>query len=355
MASIINRNGVLYLAWFDNIKKKNFMRSLKLEATSQNSKKAKILAKNFQKEIDKAYDEYVALQIVAKPLSRAYNHFIVVNSNKHPITIKEYDYFFERFKTHFDPTQDCIQITKARVEAWLINLSKNDKYSKNTLSGYCKVLTKFLGFLAEYNYTPVIKINRQLIIRPEIKPITIFEDEDLQLIINSLDTKNSNFRTTILLLIYTGLRPSDIYNIKSTDIDLNKKILRYYSEKTSEHFMVPLHPELIPVLEDRLKVINGKKLLEYETINNIGKAVRRYFKKLKINGKGYNLRTFRKTFISISWESGIDVASTARLVGHKNISTTLKYYTKFNPTKLSEQLERIIIIKPNNGKPNESN
>ena len=70
-----------------------------------------------------------------------------------------------------------------------------------------------MNFLFEYNYTPMFKINREVKTKPEVKEKIIFTDEDLSEVLNGLKGKNSNFQTTIFLLAYTGLRPSDILNI----------------------------------------------------------------------------------------------------------------------------------------------
>ena len=59
----------------------------------------------------------------------------------------------------------------------------------------------------------MFKINREVKTRPEVKEKIIFTDEDLQKVVKGLKEKNSNFQTMIFLLMYTGLRSSDILNI----------------------------------------------------------------------------------------------------------------------------------------------
>ena len=46
---------------------------------------------------------------------------------------------------------------------------------------------------------------------------------------------------------------------------------------------------------------------------------------------------------SSAFENGIQVMAVAKLLGHKTMSTTMKYYTKANNKKLSEELDKFKI------------
>lgn len=238
-------------------------------------------------------------------------------------------------------------LTKLKIEEWLTEI-RTLPFQKNTLHSYCKVLKKFLGFLFEYNYVPVFKINKDLLIRSEVKQIVTFSNMDIIKFFEGLDKKNNNFNTAIYFMFYTGLRPSDIYNIKVEDVNFETNSLQYYSEKSKEYFTVPLHNELLPILERRCKELSTGNIVNYETINNIGKAFRRYLSQIKLTGRGYNLRTFRKTFITLAHNSGMDLATVSKLVGHKQITTTAKFYNKLSLNKQASELNKLILIKREN-------
>jgi len=203
------------------------------------------------------------------------------------------------------------------------------------------VLKKFLSFLAEYNYLPLFKLNKDVLIQSEVKEIIVFSEKDIIEIMKGLKEKNSNFSTTIQLLVYTGLRPSDLLSLSAKDIDLNNQVFQYYSPKSKEYFQIPIHEELIPILRVRIDEIKDGQILEYEDSKAIGKAFRRYMKDLEIADKKYNLRTFRKSFVSFAHSSGLDLATVSGLVGHKKISTTQKFYNKLNITKQSSELKKL--------------
>ncbi len=344
MASIYSKGKKLYMSWYDRLAGKRFNRSLELENTPVNKKKAEQFAKTFQKRLDEQYENFISLNIVKDSIDKAFQHFLRVNGNKSLKTINDYKRFQKKFYEHFNPKDPCTFITKHSCEEFLIALGKED-YAPNTLYGFTKNLKKFLNFLFQYNYIPHFVLNSDLTYKPEVKPVLIFSEEDIQLMIDKLECKNDNFKTVFYLLLYTGLRPSDILDIKVEDIDIENKLLNYYSPKVKEHNVVPIHDDLLPILEERISEVKEGRLLEYATIGEIGKAVRRYLEKLQLNKKGYNLRTFRKTYISLLYNSGVDLATASKLVGHKKITTTQKYYTHYSISKLQSELQKLRLPK----------
>ncbi len=75
----------------------------------------------------------------------------------------------------------------------------------------------------------------------------------------------------------------------------------------------------------------------------MGKAFNIYLNKIKLNNKGYTLRTFRKDFISRSkkLEAGISISATSQLFGHSNIKATMTYYTKLSSNQLKNEISRL--------------
>src|SRR5690606_38241302 len=135
---------------------------------------------------------------------------------------------------------------------------------------------KFLNFLFEYNYIPVFRINKDALVQPEVKPIIVFRDAHLKKIFEGLSDKNDNFKTLIYMLYYTGLRPSDVINVKVDDIDFHNNTLRYYSMKTKENFIVPLHKDMLTILKARCEQVITGRIFEYGEVKNMSKAFYRY-------------------------------------------------------------------------------
>lgn len=190
----------------------------------------------------------------------------------------------------------------------------------------------------------LFKISKDFYIKPEVKDILVFEISDIKKILESLHDKNENFQTMIYLLLYTGLRPSDLIDIRAEDINFSDATLKYYSPKTDEHRTVPLHQELIPLLKKRVDKIKTGKLIQYSQVKNMGKAFQRFAEFNGLNPE-YNLRTFRKTFISLSHDAGVDLATVSKLVGHSNITTTSKYYHKLSLSRQNKEINKFSLAK----------
>jgi len=171
----------------------------------------------------------------------------------------------------------------------------------------------------------------------------IFADKDRKSILTNLtkQKKNSNFKLMIMMLMYSGLRPSDIINITVEQVDLKKMTLRYHSPKVDKWYNRPLHDKLKVPLRRRIKEVKTGGLFEYSNVKNMGKAFSRYLVDIELDAKGYVLTTFRKDFISRSQEAGVPVNAASLLAGHTKISTTMEYYTNLSSEFLRGELNKL--------------
>lgn len=341
MASVYSRREILYLTWWDNFEKTHKSRTFGLNDTTENRQLAKQFAQKFQSELDKKKQLLKqGLLIVEPTLEEAFQHFKKNNANKNVKTILDYDRFYKKFLEFFPCNTFCSEITKLKVEEWLtevnqFNLSQNSKY------GYYKQLHHFLNFLFEYNYTKSFIINKDIKPRPEIKEKIVFRDEDIKIIFKNLDTKNDNFILTVYLMYYTGLRSSDLLTIEGEKIDLGNRILRYYSPKRKTYREIPFHSNLLHLLERTIAGIPSGKIINYKNVENMNRAITRYFSTIGIHNKKYSARTFRKTFITLC-RTKYDMDSTVvkELVGHEHRSTTDRYYNYISFEKMKKELEK---------------
>jgi integrase len=345
MASIRIKNNKYYLLYYDRATKKQKSKCLNLKATKRNQTKANQIAKEFQKALDEKYKSISTKngEGLSSTIDKAISHFYKINQNKSKKTLMEYKNFFSKFidNVHFKKDDLVGVITKSSIEDWILSIDTK-KYQQNTLYGITKNLNKFLNFLFEYDYIPYFKLNKDLKFKPEEKEITIFSKDDIKLMFDNLKDKNTNFKLAFYFLFYTGLRPSDIVDIKRGDIDLENSELYYYSIKTKKHFRTPLNKELITKIKPLIKDLNpNDKIMTYKNYDSLTREINKFLRHLSIKNTGYNARTFRKTFISLAYENNVDYVTTSELVGHSNISTTKKYYTKLSMDRKHAELNKL--------------
>lgn len=340
MAIVRKKGNIFHIQWFDPILKKRQSKSTGLKVTPGNEKKAKQYAKLLQEEITKKSRKNKQLGGNEITIQEAFEHFLKNNQFKNPKTIKCYHWFYRKFTETFEGESGCSELNKLVVEDWLIKIKKMP-CAQNTIHGYGKQLNHFLNFLFEYNYTEMFKINKEVKTRAEVKEKIVFSDIDLIEIFARLENKNSNFRTLIHLLFYTGLRSSDLINIDREKIDLKNHVLNYYSPKRKKYRSVPFHMDLTSILSERIKETSGNFLLNYKNVENITLAISRYFNIIALNGKGYSARTFRKTFITLCRSRyNMDASIVRELVGHEQRNTTDRYYNQISISIMKEELTK---------------
>ena len=343
MAIVRKRGGTWHIQWFDPFEKKIKTMATGLVTNETNRKKAEQYAKQLQNKLTHDYKKQKEIGIQRVTIKEAFEHFKKINQNKNVKTIADYDRFYKKFTLTFDQDLAATSINKLNVENWLMEIKKI-KLSQNTIHGYGKQLNHFLNFLFEYNYTQMFKINREVKTRAEVKEKIIFSDEDLTKIVRGLKDKNINFITALNLLMYTGLRSSDVLSIQKENIDLKNRILKYYSPKRKKFREVAFHKKLVPILKMRSKAANEGKFLEYENVENLGRAITNYMKVLNIGDKHYTARTFRKTFISLCRSRyDIDASIVMELVGHEPVNTTDRYYNSISIEKMRMELDKFKI------------
>jgi len=339
MASIYSKNNKLYMSWYDKMDGKRKNKSLNLENTPQNKKIANGYQKKFNEELQKKYEIFKNAGIKKKTIKTAFQHFINNNSVKNIKTIKDYYRFYNKFKEYFNEEKPCTILNKLNVEEWIIKIRGLDQ-QKNSIFGYYKQLNHFLNHLFEYNYIPVFKINRDVKPKPEIKEKIVFKKEDMDKIMGNLHDKNSNFRTLINLLFYTGLRSSDILTITAENVDIKGGKISYYSPKRKKFREIAFHEGLKEILKERIEEVKTGKLVKYNNVENLGRAIVRYFEAIELGGKGYTARTFRKNFITIARAFGMDASIIRELVGHEHSATADRYYNNITIETMAKELKK---------------
>jgi integrase len=343
MAIIRKRGNTWHIQWFEALEKKIHCETTGLKATEANRKKVEKYAKDLQLELSRNTSALKQIGIKKITIRDAFEHFLRNNSHKHHKTIKNYKVFYKLFTEQFDEDSSCNVISKIEVESFIGDLRKKP-WQPNTAHTYVTHCIHFLNFLFEYNYTQMFKINREVRTRPEVKEKLVFTVEDVQKIFSNLSEKNLNFKVLINVLFYTGLRSSDVLSISSEKINLKNRSFVYYSPKRKIYREIGFHNKLLPIFKLALKNNNNGKLVAYKSVENLGRAINRYFKKLVIADKGYSARTFRKTFISLARSKyNMDASIVMELVGHAHGNTTDKYYNQISIDTMRKELRKFKI------------
>ena len=236
-------------------------------------------------------------------------------------------------------------ITTDDIRNFLVTL--NDK-SDRTRAHYITVLNNYFTFLLSEGIiksNPCEEISQPKLSKKLPNYLTVEEiDELLDIDLESpLDFRN---KAMLELLYASGLRISELLNLKLNDISFDEDILKVVG-KGDKQRIVPIGDVALEYLKlyinEYRSLILRNKNSEYLFINNNGNKMTRqgFFKILKkqcmLKGikKEVSPHTLRHSFASHLLNNGADLRTIQELLGHSDISTT-QVYTHLISEKLKE-------------------
>ena len=228
---------------------------------------------------------------------------------------------------------------------------KEEKLNEKSISRNISCLKSFYKFLVIEKY--VSKNPSDSIFIPKIKKSLpkILTEEEVLILLDIKLTDNYSYRNKAMLeLMYaTGLRVSELVNLKLQDIDLNQDIVRTMGKGSKER-IIPIGDYAKEYLEKYLYEYRGTMLKkssnEYLFLNNHGKKMTRqgFFKIIKNIAKEKGIdkdlspHTLRHSFASHLLKYGADLRTIQELLGHSDISTT-QIYTHITNEELKKNYE----------------
>lgn len=204
--------------------------------------------------------------------------------------------------------------------------------SANTLIRRVATLKGFFGFLLQRGYIssdPTIMIHKIKKTKPLPKFLTESEIERLFSVIDVSKPKGLRDYTMLYLMLMTGMRVSELLNLKVSDIDFPNSYITIRMGKGRKDRIIPLNKNVKEALYNYIKLVKPKNgLFDNESSSKSRRGVlyviRKYCKKAGIDKK-VTPHTFRHTFATLLLKKGENIRLVQALLGHSNISTTAIY------------------------------
>jgi len=277
-------------------------------------------------------------------------------------TISSYKRDLEKFKVFLDENnvKSFLEISHEQILMFLESLHKNLKES--SISRILSSLRTLYKFLVREG---AIKNNPFSQIKNPKKPKKLLEILDEREVKNFLDSipcsKKLELRdkTMFELLYSSGLRVSELTNLKLRNIDFDENLIRFIGKGNKER-ITPIGKISMYFLKKYLETtrykIEGESKNDYVFLNKYGNKISRqgFWKILKKYAKKINLtknlhpHIFRHSFATHMLKRGADLRTIQELLGHSDISTTEIYtdldkehikntYFKYHPFEKKEQ------------------
>lgn len=253
-------------------------------------------------------------------------------------TVKMYGYIAGKYLDFVDFKRE--NITRESIESFKEYLSMELGYSKSSIYLYIRALQSFISFLGVDDIGELKPPKRA-----QKVPNYLNGDEVSMIITNC---KNLKERLIVKLLVYTGVRVSELCSIRINDIDLKSKTLKIRSGKGDKDRLVVFSDDVVPDLKlymmesrgrkgkaDYLFPTSKSKRISPVTVERI---IREIVKRSGVSKK-VTPHTFRHTFATSLLRNGADLRIIQILLGHASISTT-QIYTHVDERALKKGYER---------------
>lgn len=219
-------------------------------------------------------------------------------------------------------------------------------YSKKSISRKISVLKSFYKFL--YKRKHIKKNYSSSLIFPKTEknlPSFLSESELEKLLGEKYLTEISIPDKAIIELFYsTGIRLSELINLKIDKIDFNKKTIKVLGKGSKER-IIPFGAEADKAMKNYLairEIINISDL-DVFFLSNSGKKlypmkVNRLIKKnlsMVTDIKKKSPHVLRHTFATHLLDNGADIRAVKEMLGHESLSTT-QIYTHITPERLKK-------------------
>ncbi len=226
-------------------------------------------------------------------------------------------------------------ITYDNLRKYLVYLSNEKKYSNKSISRHISSLHSLYNYLIDEG---VIENNPMNLInspKKELRLPVYLTPNELENIINTPDrTKKVGKRDVLILEMFysTGIRLSELVNMKISDIDFINKKIKILGKGSKERYVL-YGDRCKEYLEDYINNARKNYLKEandYLFLNQHGKVLTtsgiEYLVKKILKQSGTNLKltphVLRHTFATHMLNEGADLMTVKELLGHSDLSTT---------------------------------
>lgn len=210
-------------------------------------------------------------------------------------------------------------ITPSFIEGFQNYCLKNLK--ANTTSKQLKMLKKILAFAVKERLLDVSPFN--MVIKEEKLDYNVLTIEDVKYLLSLkfTDKRIESIRDMFCLQSLTGLSYSDMATLTKDDITDDTIVKR--RKKTDIQFVIPILPTAKKILEKydyQLPMLSNQKYNQYLKI--LGD-----YAKLPMS---LHSHLARHSYACILINSGVDLKTISRSLGHSSIKTTERIYAQMN-------------------------
>lgn len=229
---------------------------------------------------------------------------------------------------------DADKVVTDTVERFKYYLINTRKVKHSTVNRYLAILSKTFNIAVAngvVNSNPIKNIKR---LRENNFKIRSLSNSEEKLLNKSLELSPKYLKDIVTIALNTAMRKSEILNLKWFNIDFNNNIIELLETKSGKSRIIPMNKTVISLLtslkhvSEHVFTLNGKK------IGDIKKCWASALKRANINN--FRFHDLRHTAATRMIEKGVDIITVKEILGHADISTTMRYtHSKLDSKRLA--------------------
>ncbi len=224
------------------------------------------------------------------------------------------------------------------IRSWVVSLVESG-LSNRSINRKVSVLRSFFNFLLKIGEIDKSPLKNHKPLKEEKKVQVPFSEKEINLLLEGdffkKDYEGTMIKTLIELFYSTGLRLSEVTNLKRTSVDLVNKKIKVLGKRNKER-IIPiiesLKNQLLKFQELKKQIISGpesefffvdekntklKNIYVYKVVNN-------YLNKVSTKSKR-SPHMLRHSFATHLLNHGADINSVKELLGHTSLAATQIY------------------------------
>ena len=265
-------------------------------------------------------------------------HYLTIEKRYSSHTVLAYQHDIESYLEYLHTTyevDDAIFATSIMVRGWIVELVQGGLEAKSVRRKISAVKTfyKFLMKLGQLKVSPAHGV-----VLPKTKKLlpTFVEESKMDTLLDDVDFENNDFsgkrnKLIIELFYATGMRLSELINLKINDVDLRDNSIKVLGKGNKERIIpinLPTAATIKEYLAYRIESNESYLLLTDKGEQLYEKFVYRTVKKFLSMVSTHEKRSphvLRHSFATHMLNNGADLNAIKELLGHANLAATQVY------------------------------
>jgi len=259
-------------------------------------------------------------------------------------TLRDYSTTFNKFTAHLKTDPPICDVTAAHVRAFLAEQTVSDK----TLLNYHTGLSSLWRWAVSENLAAANVVRQVEPPKPEERAIVPYTESDVQAILRAIDKSRPYVRTgkrecnhtivnatrnraIILILLDTGIRASELSELRIKQVDLHNRHIVVMGKGDKER-QIPIGPRTGQAIWRYLSTRPQARVSDYLMVTRTGQQLRRDELAHMIADigdragvQGAHVHRFRHTFAINYLRNGGDVFTLQKILGHSTMEMVRHY------------------------------